>query len=340
MKRRYWVIPPLLALAGYFSADAVMDRRDASRAGAGKMTGGERVVRPKFTMEQALEEYEAEDVAKEPPKEPGMEELKQRILDLRKGLAGLSEQDEDYGELQGYHYEELESAAYQLGRRERAAGCEWIAEAAPELRLLVFDAWAHEEPEAAWQAIVRSERQPPCDINTLMMMLGKKAQESPHALKQACLEVPWDLFQYCDERTFDFRVDRNFTSFEPQMSYGHDVQVWLESGAARTLAEKGVPVQGFFEIWSEREPVAALKAWSEWPATSQHGIQLVGMLSVNVSPDAPAEEIISVLGSLTPELRAEAAEEVKKHLLTRGRHESDLRMYHAVLGIASPDDEP
>lgn len=337
MKRRLWLLPPLLAVAGYFSADAVMAAR---QSGDGKVAAKvhTRTERPKFTVEQAMEAYDAERFSGGEPREPSTAELKQHILDLKKELASFPEEGDDSSEAKGYHHMLLEMAAFKLGTADQAAACEWMAENAPELRLITFDAWAYEDPAAAWQSIIQGQRQPPCDINTLMRLLKERAKTEPATLKQACLDVPWHLVRYVEGHKLRHRADGNFTQFEANISYGDHAEVWAQTGAARALAERGVPILGFFSAWADIAPAEAVKAWAEWPAVEGLEGEFIDILSSNAAEDSPFDEVIGAISEMTPEQRAKATAAVEKYLERGDRYNADFRRYREVLNIAPVEE--
>ncbi|MCW1916502.1 hypothetical protein OJ996_23140 [Luteolibacter sp. GHJ8] len=342
MKRRLWLLPPLLAVAGYLSSDAVVaakqsgDRKEVAK-------GREREERPRFTMEQAMEElsgdYQANPgvIIEEVPEE----DLKQRLLSLGKLREDQSQVDRDYYRQKDYYEMEYRLAAYELVERIQREGVEWIEQNLPDLRLIAMQAWAMADPEAAWQAIIHSKRQPPCDPFTLMEALKNRAKANDGTLKQACLEVPWELFSYCDYDAVGLRVDPRMYPHHVVSFYSSDeLAPWIESGAAQAIASQGLELHGFFESWSRDDAPAALRAWPDWPATSSHARDFAAMLEMYADGETPNAEIVKILEEYSPEQRAKAAAAITNKGRSKDPFALDLTRYYPALGLPVPELPP
>ena len=328
MKRRYWLLPPLLALAGYLGADAVLPA--SSVANARQTAAGQREPRPRVTVEEALENSpfipsRDLELAQVPD-----EELKERIVTLGTALAALQRDDEDFYANDEYLQLRIYDTIHELVRRQKAAACSWIEQSVPELRLIAMDSLATADAEIAWQAIVSSKRRPPCDVSTVTRMLHERAKTDPGSLKQACLQVPWDLFRYCDFTQFRFRADYRPTIDSFSIPYREDPAPWIESGAARALAEQGMPLEGFFQEWSRRDPIKALEAWGDWPETSNDSIEIKDLLS---SSSERAEEAIASIGNFSPERRKRAADQLEEYLRSNPPPAVELEVFYPALGL-------
>lgn len=329
MKRRYWLAPPLFAIVGYLSGDAVLPAKPAAETPAAN--AGARLPRPQLTVEQALEAYSEEMPGFREDYTPLEEEgLKQLILNVRELAGRLKREDEDFEATSEYLQFQFHDLINVLTERRKGEAYEWILQNAPELRLLAMDAWAQVEPGPAWQAIISSKIRPPCDIYTVTMILRAKAKARDSGLRQACMEVPWELFRYCDFEEMPFRAEYIRTVHELSIEYGDDPTPWIESGAARALAEQGMPIGGFFEAWSRKEPVAALQAWSEWPATAASDYEIVGIFTAK---QEQAAELIAAIQGFTPEQRERAAKGISSYLQLNPHQADFFEAFFPALGL-------
>ena len=339
MKRRYWLVPPALALAGYFLADTVLPA--SLDEGAAKTSGGTRAARPKVTIEQALEASSEEWYANAPGRgeleaKATVDELKRRIRELTKAIAELNPDDDSYANY-GFLRFQCYDVIGELIRRQKSEGYRWIGENVPELRLAAMDAWRMAEPEAAWQAIISSERVPPCDIATVTMMLREKAKAKDGGLKQACLEVPWDLFRYCDFDEFHFRAEYMTVTRDLSIDSSDDPTFWIESGAALALAEQGMEIAGLFRNWASKDPVAALRAWADWSASDIYRNGIVDILYQ--SETRGTEEVIAAIDDLSPERRRRVVEALQNFLSCNPGSSDSIETFLPALGIPAAETE-
>jgi hypothetical protein len=339
MKRRSWLVPPALALAGYFSADTVLPA--SPDEGAAKTSGGTRAARPKVTIEQALEASSEEWYANAPDRgeleaKATVDELKRRIRELTKAIAELNPDDDSYANYEFLHFQ-CHDVVGELIKRQKAEGYGWIEENVPELRLVAMDAWRMAEPGAAWQAIISSKRVPPCDIATVTMMLREKAKAKDGGLKQACLEVPWDLFRNYDFNEFHFRAEYRDTGNALSVGFSDDRSYWLESGAALALAEQGMELEGFFRDWASTDPVAALRAWVDWPDAGTYSHEIVDIL-YRSQPEA-TQEISAAIESLSAAQRQRAVAGVEVFMQGKPGRVEPIKTFLPLLGIPAAETE-
>lgn len=366
MKRWHWIIPPVLVVAGYFSTDVVMPGVRAEREAAGAEARKERrEERRRYTIDQAREQFNADCRAEAAPDSDDLRaldigQLRQRVLDqferYRSFEDELNKANEDVKDLEDAHEvgldfdfcrQELEKAAEELVRREKGRACEWLEKEAPRLRLVAIHAWAIHEPEAAWDAILRSKRVPPCDIMTIGRLLMQK-ESDPAGLKEACMQVPWDRLTMYHPPGDELRAGGEgilgtYTAFQPAVSFTA-WRPWIESGAGLALAEKGVGVRSLLQSWSEEEPVAAIKAWAEWPDMGESGGNLLSMLpSPNLAGllksseiSQQVENVAALLKGLPPQQRARAVREFENYAKRYGANANVMKPYFEALEIPIP----
>lgn len=162
-----------------------------------------------------------------------------------------------------------------LARREGAAGAVWIQENLPVLRHLFIAAWGDQDAHAALEFVIRSDFPRPCAMSTLMKLLDRQADAGGVALNNAINRMPWYLF---DPSNRDEAESPEFMLHSCGLWYlkvfdfapGSDEtkRVWLESGAARAVAEHGIPCDEALRDWFELDPSRALEEWSTWPRPS------------------------------------------------------------------------
>lgn len=362
MKRLYWIVPPLLALAGYFSTGALLPEEGGRETVAAKSRKEPRQARPRYTIEQAREQLAADlraDAAPGPEHLQALDiaQLRQRVLDqfgryraLEDKLKGSGSANED--DIFDFEFcrEQMEQATAELVRREKEQACEWIEKEAPDLRLVAIDAWATHEPDAAWAAILRSERIPPCDINTIYRMLMLK-ESDPTTLREACAQVPWDRLTLYHPPGTELRgggkgLMHMVTPFQPELRMLNNWRPWVESGAALELAQRGVSVGGMHRLWSQTEPLAAIKAWQEWPDLGSGSASLTELLpsphmaELLPSQDrVPIADVVAVLKELTPPQRARARRDFENYAKQYPHSVNVMKPYFDALGIPIPADK-
>jgi hypothetical protein len=142
MKRWHWIIPPLLVVAGYFSAGAVLPGGPAEpEAAVAKSRKERREERPRFTIDQAREQFHADSDAEAAPDLEDLQamdigQLRQRVLDqlesyqaFKDKLDRASEEVKDVAHLEDaqdvavdfdFCRQELEKAPGSAGLRSRS----------------------------------------------------------------------------------------------------------------------------------------------------------------------------------------------------------------------------
>lgn len=179
--------------------------------------------------------------------------LRSRLLELKKKFDGLPE-DTDW-DVHERMATQLISMARELGKRQRADAFDWILEECPDLGLATMSGWAESDPGSAFDAVISSQRQLPCDTPTLMRLLQHQADQGGQALLEACRRVPWEQFYYGQPSSLS-----GSDPFGERMELpeGADVALWLESGALTELADLGVGVDNVFTTWAKQDPAGAL----------------------------------------------------------------------------------
>ena len=305
MKLHLWLIPPLLGIAAYFAAGAGVGAR--SSRGSGPEEGKLVHESPKRSdVAAALGEFEQEWQALK--KETSTEDtrltvtaLRDKIVALKKALEALPD-DTDWSTIEDFR-ERLSAAARELGKREGSKALAWAETIDPELRLDVMSGWAEADPDAAFEAVVACKRLGPCHGGTLTTLLLGKAAAGNAALAEACRQVPWELF-------LDMPGDP-FREGPLHLPKEADIKPWIESGAARELAEEGMSIPYLFDRWAQMDAPQALEAALGWPRTSEAGIMQV--LGVGTKNEAKRDEIRSFLETLPPERFAEVSAAVTKY---------------------------
>lgn len=305
MKLHLWLIPPLLGIAAYYAAGGGVGARcpQGSEPEEGKVVHES----PKRSdVAAALGEFEQEWQALK--KETSTEDtrlsaaaLRDKIVSLKKALEALPD-DSEWPTIEDFR-ERLAAAARELGKREGGKALAWAESIDPELRLDVMAGWAEADPDAAFEAVVASKRLGPCYGGTLTTLLLGKAAAGNAALAEACDRVPWELF-------LDMPGDP-FADGPLHLPEDADIKPWIESGAARELAEEGMSIPNLFDRWAQVDAPQALEAALGWPRTSEAGIMQV--LGVGTKNEAKGDEIRSFLESLPPERFAEVSAAVAKY---------------------------
>ena len=179
----------------------------------------------------------------------------------------------------------LISMARELGKRQRAEAFEWILKECPDLRLATMSGWAEADPDSAFNAVISSGQELPCDTPTLMRLLDHQADQGGQALLEACRKVPWELLYY---RQTGFLGSND--PFGPAMELpdGADVAAWINSGSLTELASLGVDIENVFATWAKQDPAEALAHWETMP---------------NLHPLTPSRRIAQILqpGAENPE---------------------------------------
>lgn len=305
MRRSLWVIPPLLGVVGYFAA-ASGRSAVASPAGMAAQASERRALPTRSDVAAAIGEVEQAWEAKQNQEvlelgKASPEALREEILRLKQRLSALAEggdwsTTEELGR-------RLYAVAGELGKREGAEAIAWLQRTAPDLAAAAMDRWAAVEPDAAFNAIVASDRRGPCGTLALMTLLQGKAEAGSSSLKQACEQVPWELFR-------DLPGDP-FRDNELWIPEDGDLMPWLESGAARELAAQGVALTNLFNLWAKRDPRSALIQSLDWPA--EVGPQTRFVFGVGLENPESAEQIRTVLEALPEDQFSKVREVVSKH---------------------------
>lgn len=209
--------------------------------------------------------------------------LRSRLLELKKKFDGLPE-DTDW-DVHDRMTTQLISMAQELGKRQRAEAFEWILEECPDLRLATMSGWAESDPDSAFDAVISSGRELPCDTPTLMKLLDHQADQGGQALLEACRKVPWELLYY---RQTGFLGSDDPFGPAMELPEGADVAAWISSGSLTELASLGVDINHVFATWAKQDPAEALANRGTMP---------------DLDPATPVGRILQILhpGTESPE---------------------------------------
>lgn len=289
-----WIIPPVLGLAAYLVS--AKQNEVAAGGDATKPVEARREIGTLMDAGLALEEFQKEWEARQKEvKEQTMAlsnaDLREKILALRKAYLALGE-NADWGESERLH-RLYGDAVRELGKREGGAALAWAMEVEPELRNWVMEGWAKGDPEGAFQAVISSEKLAPCADWTLVELLKGKAAAGDVVLAQACRDVPWELF--LDSRTDPF-ADGILNLAQDEIE---DARPWIESGAARQLAEEGILIGGLFTKWAELDARGAIENVLDWPRGRE--VDLLLVLGPGLKDQDKLDELRGLLDELPPE---------------------------------------
>ncbi|MDB6079657.1 MAG: hypothetical protein JWO82_3404 [Akkermansiaceae bacterium] len=252
-----WVLPVLAGTGSYYSTVAgAPDKDRQTMAGARPEESREpRSGDAGATLEALIERQRqvAKQSAQAIPTLDG-KALRERLLVL-KGESVQSGQSQKKWAI----YQETKTLTEELARREGAAGIAWLEANFPAVRLPAMEAWAKENPQAAFDYVTRSTVNSPCTCQTLIALLNAKADAGPETLKAAAAQVPWHLFH---PEPDNGSMARDYFWF---VGTSGQHQTWLASGLPRSLAEQGIVLEGVLPCWFEIDPPRALQEWSTWP---------------------------------------------------------------------------
>ena len=288
MGKLLWLIPPLLGLMSFVVFRSLGPREPVAGAGAVEATRPQPVANHAADVRSLLEDFDATWNAIQRTESLSIlgldsSALRSRLVELKKKFDGLPE-DTDW-DVHDRMTTQLISMARELGKRQRTEAFEWILKECPDLRLATMSGWAESDPGSAFDAVISSGDQLPCDTPTLMRLLDHQADQGGQALLEACRKVHWELLYYGRPGLLG-----GDDPFGPRMELpeGADVALWMESGALLELANLGVSVDNVFATWAEQDPAEALAHWETMP---------------NLHPLTPSRRIAQILqpGTENPE---------------------------------------
>lgn len=261
MRKSYWLIPPLLGTVAFVTLRE-FDRVDTTVGGA-SLVQTKREDRARTGVAEAFAGFDQELEELRRAEEAGLammgvDDLKLQILALKEKMDGFH--SETPWSLVESTEAKIRRAAFELGKRMKQEGLDWVHAHAPDLAHSTMDGIAEVDPDLALALVSASGQLNPCSTGTLMRLLQQQAEQGPAALGKACAEVPWELF-YAKDDPFDggFEIPENA-----------DVEPWIESGAALALAKDGVEIPDLFYRWANHDPAQALSAWEDWPDIGQN----------------------------------------------------------------------
>ena len=308
------LLPPLLGLGGYLLAGAGAfspgKASDSAFDLESKTPRQRRVTNLGSELQRLEEEWQYRDQVSaqaqgdDPLSKLSGAELRARIEDLAKQLGALGS-DADW-ELREATGGKIRLALCKLAKLDGQAALEWVDEHFPDGRPIVMESWAAEEPAAALQAVIASKHKPPCSYETLVLLLQSRAEIGPSALREACDQVPWELYCYteADEDPFE---DRNGI----QLPEETDLRPWMESGAAEAMASNGVAITNLFALWARQDPEQALARIEDWPDLDPSpDYRLTQILFAGQHGEEIRERIARALEALPPDKRERLAAEV------------------------------
>lgn len=291
-----WALPLLTGVAGYGYGFVA---RPVETPSASAVSSASAVVRPAryagdpaVLFAETLMAIDPPESSSPPPTLSGLDSatLKQRLLEL---LASHGHPDLEAWAPPDPFLPEFYDLAQELGRQEGAAGLAWIEEHLPELRLSAMNAWAKQDPAAAFASIAASDRLNPCTSITLMELLGKQGEAGPDALLAALDRVPWHLFTEDDPTDPFYPSGPRF-----ELPASTDVRLWADSGALRHLAEEGIWIPGALGSLAKTDPALAMAEWSARPPTAnsdQNAVDLREILTQAARDDAQAASLKKLL---------------------------------------------
>lgn len=247
-----WMLPLAAGLGAYWLAAGPPP--DAEAGGAEVLQGRRLESHPISTLGALEEEIQqirtasSRPAAEQFPQDVPTGDLKERILALwRKHEASGHWRERDR------LFRQLVAAVRRLGE-QGGTHLAWMKENHPEGIPYFMDAWAEKDPGAALDHITSSTEPRPCSRETLMKALAKEGMDHPGGFLERVNAVPWENFLFTDDP-----FGRSL-----QVGSKEEAGLWIDSGAARALLERGVEIGGLYTQWAERDPGAAMQAWSEW----------------------------------------------------------------------------
>lgn len=312
MKPGYWLIPPLLGLAAW--ALAVPAARTASSAVPKAVIATPRRDAVPSRIEQTITDFHKEWTAREkakaeqdasayPADADGLQKLITSLLEelqtlgtQRTGPSGQRDLLPDDWRRYIACRARLMEATTRLGALSKGEGIAWLLSSAPNLRVAYMAGWASADPASAFDRVTNSKISEPCDCATLMKLLEARAGNNPDALKAACATVPWELFGSPTLNPGDHL----------RMAQGTNPAPWLDSGTARSLAERGMNIDGLFRSWATARPDEALASWESWPDATipaellpmARSNRLVETLSAGLDSDSSRDSMVTALERL------------------------------------------
>ena len=305
-----WGIPLPIGLAAYLwtASHAVAPRQEAPGQ---QTTARERAPRRDITSADGIDRMFAEiQIAGQARDEAGLKELsglseaelKEEIAALIKLLTTPGNEPDPFGDNSAYM--RLIAAGEALGAKAGFAGVSWMEGNYPDEPMLYqscVSGWAEAEPEAVFRYICDSKTANPSSPATLMQLL-KRYADNPSNFRHQVERVPWELFT-------------NLTVMDP-FSQGvylpdEDVGIWIESGAARSLAEQGFQFADLFSRWAAADLPAAIAGWSDWTTTGndKYSQPLAEILSQQFPLTDGPETLTAELGKMDTETAAKFREE-------------------------------
>ncbi len=261
-----WALPVPLGVAAYFMAtasgtDVVETPPSINSTVAARQPRrdvGDHAAVASLLLETLREWHQLEEARSPDYTNYSQEDLRWEILRLKQEAEKVAD---DWGKSEALK-NQLHACAHALGMTSRGDALKWIETNSPAALQAFVAGWAEQEPAEVLRYISAAEEPHPCYPSTLMSLLGDQASAGPEAMLTAAQQVPWELFRL------------NPDPFEnPGLAIGEDTDLapWLESGAARWLAEEGVRLDDLFSLWGKTDPAGALHGWAEWPGQGDHG---------------------------------------------------------------------
>lgn len=288
MGKLLWLVPPLLGGMSFVVFRSLGLRNPIAEAGPVESTRVEPATNHAADVGSLLEDFQATwngIQRSESLSILGLDSatLRSRLLELKKKFDGLPE-DTDW-DIHERMATQLISMARELGKRQRAEAFEWILKECPDLGLATMSGWAESDPGSAFDAVISTGDQLPCDTPTLMKLLDHQADQGGQALLEACRKVPWELLYY---RQTGFLGSDDPFGPAMELPEGADVAAWINSGSLTELASLGVDIDNVFSTWAKQDPAEALANRGTIP---------------DLEPRAPGRRIAQILqpGTESPE---------------------------------------
>lgn len=147
-------------------------------------------------------------------------------------------------------------AAISMLAKNGNSNLEWVRENSPQDLDLYCSIWAGFDPKGVWDMILSSkEGVRPCAMRTMLGVIFQLSDNDPTVFLSMVEAAPWKSFS----QDLGDEID---------VGGADKLDLWIKSGAARYLTEKGVLISRFYDTWAAKDPDAAIAAWKAWSEPS------------------------------------------------------------------------
>lgn len=241
-----WVLPLLTGAGAYM----LTPRSSSATANPGDRSRSDRKSYPIVHMadfEAAI--HEIEKAPERNSKGLTDTQLREQIVRLKDKLAAADAED----------WEHTKILSRNLGEMVRRLGengsvhLDWMRENHPDGLSIFVGSWADKDPSAVLGYIASFSGPAPCAPETLMKVLNRLGTEHPEFFLEKVKSTPWEKFLFSNDP-----FGRGLRIEKPG-----EVNLWVESGAAQTLMDQGVQINGLFWYWAQKDSAAAMRLWSK-----------------------------------------------------------------------------